>query len=56
MRNIDVPTDISTDFEFRDSVADIQRRTEEREQNERGGQGQSQEGRNSTVTERGAVA
>ena len=66
MRRIEVPTNTPTDFELGDTAADIQRRgrrenreggggagggTETREGEE--GEGGSQEGGNSTVTDRG---
>ena len=57
MRKIEVPTDTPTEFESGDTATDIQRRREEREQREWGGDretteagaGGCQDGGNSTV-------
>ena len=61
MRDIEVPTDIPTEFELADPAADIKGLGGERAQGEgggretkEGGEGGSQEGRNSTVYREGS--
>ena len=42
MRKLEVPTDIPTEFELRDTVADIQQRREKRKAREREEEAQKQ--------------
>ena len=62
VRKIEVPIGTPTEFQLGDTIVDIQKRGEKREQREGGGRetteggegrGGSQENRNSTVTHRG---